>query len=84
MPKIKEELDPSLWTVLEQQAMYDELVILLNIAPPTVDITLLTDAELGAALSAMVEEVNVRPSAVRVVYDEITFEGSVIFREQTP
>lgn len=80
MPKINENLDPSLWTTAEQQAMYDALVVLLGISP-TVDLTVMTDAELAAHINTAVDEVATRPSTVPKAYTQYTLAGTTLFRE---
>jgi hypothetical protein len=76
-----ETLNPADWNVTEQQAMYDELAVLLDI-PQQVDLANLTDDELTAHLQTVYIEMKTRPTATISQLEAVAFGPSTIFNIQ--
>jgi len=79
--EVSEPLNPSAWTVPQQQAVYDELALLLEV-PPAVDLPGMTDQELSDYLQVVVDEIQTRPSAITEGVDKTTFLDDEIYQPQ--
>ena len=80
---VNEPLNPTAWTVEQQQAIYDELAVILGVNPtPPPNLPDMTDQELTELLHATVDEIKTRPTAVGTLMLNTAFNGDDIVEQE--